>query len=125
MVRLKIVGQKMHMILIDNGSSIHVLFSSTLDRMNLVGHTSTPVHMPLYGFLGENIHIEGELDLPVELGDTPYQYIQFVKFLVVNCPLIYNMIIGQPTFNAIRAVASTYHLLVMFPTVGNIGVLKG
>ncbi|KAL5577646.1 hypothetical protein UlMin_019345 [Ulmus minor] len=61
----------------------------------------------------------------MELGTHPYQHIQSVNFVVVDCPSSYNAIIGRPTLNAIRAVTSTYHLLVKFPTVGGIGVLKG
>lgn len=73
----------------------------------------------------ESVHIEGELYSPIELGDTPCQHIQLVKFMVVNCPLVYNVIIGRPTLNSIRDVASTYHMLVKFPIIGGIGVLKG
>ncbi|KAL5552902.1 hypothetical protein UlMin_040303 [Ulmus minor] len=61
----------------------------------------------------------------MELGTHPCQHIQSVNFVVVDCPSSYNAIIGRPTLNAIRAVTSTYHLLVKFPTVGGIGVLKG
>ncbi|KAL5560487.1 hypothetical protein UlMin_036698 [Ulmus minor] len=61
----------------------------------------------------------------MELGTHPCQHIQSVNFVVVDCPSSYNAIIGQPNLNAIRAVTSTYHLLVKFPTVGGIGVLKG
>lgn len=35
--------------------------------MNLVGHTFTPVRMTLYKFLGESVHIEGELNLHAKL----------------------------------------------------------
>ena len=30
-----------------------------------------------------------------------------------------------PTLNAIRVISSTYHLMVKFPTIGGISVLKG
>ena len=43
MVNLKIAGRKVHRILIDNRSLVDVLFSSTLDRMNMIGHTFTRV----------------------------------------------------------------------------------
>jgi hypothetical protein len=48
-----------------------------------------------------------------------------VEFLVVDCPSAYNVIIGRPTLNKLRAVTSTYHLLVRFPTEHGIGELKG
>ena len=43
----------------------------------------------------------------------------------MDCSSVYNVLIGHPTLNAILAIISTYHLLVKFPTVGGIGVLKG
>ncbi|KAL5555336.1 hypothetical protein UlMin_037572 [Ulmus minor] len=93
--------------------------------MNLVGVKFKPIKSALYGFTGDIASSEGVLNLPIELGTHPCQHIQFVNFVVVDCPSSYNAIIGRPTLNAIRAVTSTYHLLVKFPTVGGIGVLKG
>jgi hypothetical protein len=52
------------------------------------------------------------------------QVMTSVKFLVVDCPSAYNVIIGRPTLNKLRAVTSTYHLLVCFPTEHGIGKLK-
>ncbi|KAL5544796.1 hypothetical protein UlMin_008580 [Ulmus minor] len=124
-VSLRIAGRKVYKILIDNGSSADILFRSTLNRMNLVGAKFEPIKSALYGFTGDSVSSEGVLNLPMELGTHPCQHIQSVNFVVVDCPSSYNAIIGRPTLNAIRAVTSTYHLLVKFPTVGGIGVLKG
>ncbi|KAL5579969.1 hypothetical protein UlMin_012411 [Ulmus minor] len=93
--------------------------------MNLVGEKFEPIKSVLYSFTGDNVSSEGVLNLPVELGTHPCQHIQSMNFVVVDCSSSYNAIIGRPTMNAIRAVTSTYHLLVKFPTVGGIGVLKG
>ncbi|KAL5545378.1 hypothetical protein UlMin_005065 [Ulmus minor] len=93
--------------------------------MNLVGAKFEPIKSALYGFTGDSVSSEGVLNLPIELGTHPCQHIQSVNFVVVDCPSSYNVIIGRPTLNAIRAMTSTYHLLVKFPTVGGIGVLKG
>ncbi|KAL5564268.1 hypothetical protein UlMin_027432 [Ulmus minor] len=124
-VALRIASRKVYKILIDNGSSTNILFRSKLNRMNLVGEKFEPVKLALYGITGDSIHSEGVLSLPVELGTHPCQHIQFVEFVLVDCPSSYNAIIGRPTLNAIRAVTSTYHLLVKFQTVGGIGILKG
>uniref|UniRef100_A0A2N9J520 Uncharacterized protein n=1 Tax=Fagus sylvatica TaxID=28930 RepID=A0A2N9J520_FAGSY len=55
----------------------------------------------------------------------PKQAMKKVNFLVVDCPSAYNVIIGRPTLNRLRAVTSTYHLLVRFPTENGIGEMKG
>ncbi|KAL5578855.1 hypothetical protein UlMin_011297 [Ulmus minor] len=124
-VALRIASRKLYKILIDNGSSANILFRSTLNRMDLVGAKFEPIKSALYGFTGDSTHSEGVLNLAVELGTHPCQHIQSVEFVVVDCSSSYNAIIGHPTLNAIRAITSTYHLLVKFPTVGGIGILKG
>ncbi|KAL5572097.1 hypothetical protein UlMin_021694 [Ulmus minor] len=93
--------------------------------MNLVGVKIEPTTSSLSGFTRDSISSEGILNLPVELGSSPCQHIQAVNFVLVDCPSPYNAIIGHPTLNKIRAVTSTYHLLVKFPTVGGIGILRG
>ncbi|KAL5573255.1 hypothetical protein UlMin_022852 [Ulmus minor] len=93
--------------------------------MNLVGVKIEPTASSLSGFTGDSISSEGILNLPVELGSSLCQHIQAVDFVLVDCPSLYNAIIGRPTLNKIRAVTSTYHLLVKFPTVGGIGILRG
>ncbi|KAL5566135.1 hypothetical protein UlMin_029299 [Ulmus minor] len=124
-VTLCIAGRKVFRILVDNGSFVDILFKSTFNRMNLVGVKIEPTASSLSSFTGDSISSEGILNLPVELGSSPCQHIQAVDFVLVNCPSPYNAIIGSPTLNKIRAVTSTYHLLVKFPTVGGIGILRG
>ncbi|KAL5542183.1 hypothetical protein UlMin_009893 [Ulmus minor] len=124
-VTLRIAGKKVFRILVDNGSSADIVFKSTFNRMNLVGVKIEPTVSSLSGFTGDIISSEGILNLPVELGSSPCQHIQAVDFVLIDCPSPYNAIIGRPTLNKIRAVTSTYHLLVKFPTVGGIGILLG
>ena len=52
--------------------------------------------------------------LPVTIGTYLQQLTKDITFLVVDCSLAYNAIIGQPSLNAWGAVTSTYHLLVKF-----------
>ncbi|KAL5550479.1 hypothetical protein UlMin_000655 [Ulmus minor] len=106
-VSLRIASRKVYKILIDNGTKFE------------------PIKSALYGFTGDSVSSEGVLNLPIELGTHPFQHIQSVNFVVVDCPSSYNAIIGRPNLNAIRTVTLTYHLLVKFQTVGGIGVLKG
>ena len=44
---------------------------------------------------------------------------------MVDCSSSYNAIIGRPTLNSWKAVTSTYHLSVKFPTENRIGEIQG
>ena len=48
-----------------------------------------------------------------------------MNFLVVDCSSSYNAIIERPTLNSWKAVTSTYHLLVKFPTKYRVGEVQG
>ena len=48
-----------------------------------------------------------------------------VTFLVVDCLFAYNAILGRPTLNSWKAVTSTYHLMIKFPTDYGVGELRG
>ena len=58
-------------------------------------------------------------------GDYPQQITKEVTFLVVDCSSAYNVILGRPTLNAWKAVTSTYHLMIKFPTEYGVGELQG
>ena len=67
----------------------------------------------------------GTVTLPVVVGSYPQQITKSVNFLVVDCSSSYNAIIGRPTLNSWKAVTSTYHLSVKFPTEHGIGQAQG
>ncbi|GFY90877.1 hypothetical protein Acr_07g0010730 [Actinidia rufa] len=46
-------------------------------------------------------------------------------FIVVDCPSPYNAILGRPMLGRIKAITSTYHLKMKFPTLTGIGEVKG
>ncbi|KAL5557693.1 hypothetical protein UlMin_033904 [Ulmus minor] len=70
-VTLRIAGQKVFRILVDNGSSADILFKSTLNIMNLIGAKIEPTTSSLSGFTRDSVSSEGILNLPVELGSSP------------------------------------------------------
>ena len=89
--------------------------------MNLGRDQLRPVHSPLVGFGGMKVQPVGTISLPVVVGAYPQQVTRNVNFLVVDCLSSYNAIIGKPTLNSWKAVISTYHLLVKFPTEYGVG----
>ena len=67
----------------------------------------------------------GTITLPITIGDYPQQITKDVTFLVVNYSSAYYAIIGQPTLNSWKAITSTYHLMIKFPTEYGVGELRG
>ena len=100
-VSLRITGRNVYKILINNESLTDILFKSTLNRMNLVGAKVEPINLARYGFIGDSVHSDGVLNLPVELGMLPCQHIQYAVFVIIDCPSSYNAIIGRLTLNTI------------------------
>jgi hypothetical protein len=50
------------------------------------------------------------------VGNAPKQVTITVDFLLVNCPLAYNAIIGRQILNKLKAILSTYHLKMKYLT---------
>ena len=47
------------------------------------------------------------------------------RFLVVDTPSAYNMLLGRPSLNAIKAIPSAYHMMIKFPTTSGVGMVQG
>ncbi|KAJ9551982.1 hypothetical protein OSB04_016027 [Centaurea solstitialis] len=98
-------------ILIDGGSSANVIFADTLkngiDRSNIVRRTTT-----LIGFNGDTTNTLREIILPVFAKGINKK----IKFNVIDCQSAYNAILGRPWIHDMKAVPSTYHQKVKFPS---------
>ncbi|KAL0411302.1 UNVERIFIED_CONTAM: hypothetical protein Slati_3719900 [Sesamum latifolium] len=54
--------------------------------------------------------------LPLTLGTGAARRTCMLKFLIVDVPSAYNVILGRRTLNVFQAVISTYHMKIKFPT---------
>ena len=109
----------------DNGSSTDILYYPAFQQMRLGRDLLRSACSPLIGFGGMKVQLVGTITLPVVVGSYPQQITKSVNFLVVDCSSSYNAIIGRPTLNSWKAVTSTYHLSVKFPTECGIGQAQG
>ena len=109
----------------DNGSVANILYYPAFQQMRLGRDLLRPACSPLIGFEGMKVQPVGTVMLLVVVKSYPQQITKSVNFLVVDCSSSYNAIIGRPTLNSWKAVTSTYHLSVKFPTEYGIGQAQG
>ena len=67
----------------------------------------------------------GSIQLVLTLGDPPCQSTMAARFLVVDAPSAYNVLLGRPSLNAIKAIPSAYHIMIKFPTISGVGMVRG
>ncbi|XP_024015036.1 uncharacterized protein LOC112088892 [Eutrema salsugineum] len=120
-VELTIRDHDVARVLIDTGSSVNVIFRETLRRMGIDLSEVEAIPKPLTGFSGETTMTMGTNRLPVVAGGVT----KIVEFCVTDLPAIYNVIMGTPWINGMRAVPSTYHLCLKFPTPSGVKTIWG
>ncbi|KAF3532896.1 hypothetical protein DY000_02039500 [Brassica cretica] len=108
-------------VLIDTGSSADIIFKDTLEKMGIDQFEIVKYPSPLLGLSGETTMAYGSINLAVKAGTVT----RVTEFLVVDRPASYNVIMGTPWLNAMRAIPSTYHLCLKFPTPNGIEVIWG
>ena len=84
-----------------------------------------PVNTHLRGFSGEKVLPLGSIQLVLTLGEPPCQATTIARFLIVDAPSAYNMLLGRPFLNAIKAIPSAFHMMIKFPTVSGVGMVRG
>ena len=124
-VSMRVGDYNMHRVLVDNGSSADILYYPAFQQMRIDKERLIPTNAPLVGFGVSQVFPLGAVTLSVTVGDYPQQITKDVTFLVVDCSSAYNTILGRPTLNSWKAVTSTYHLMIKFPTDYGVGELRG
>ena len=120
-----VANKTVHRVLIDNGSSADIIFASAFDKMGIGREKLEPVNTHLRGFSGEKVLPLGSIQLVLTLGDPPCQAMTTARFLVVDGLSAYNMLLGRPSLKAIKAIPFVYHMMIKFPTVNRVGMVRG
>ena len=75
----------------------------------------------LVGFSREHKFTIGDITLLIYAGGVNL----YTIFVVLNIPSAYNVILGKPWLHKMRAVPSTFHHVIRFPTKWGVKEIKG
>ena len=125
-IRAVVANKTIHRVLVDNGSSTDIIFTSAFDKMGIEREKLEPISTHLRGFSGEKVLPLGLIQLVLTLGDPPCQATTtIIRFLIIDAPSVYNLLLGRPSLNAIKAIPSAYHMVIKFPTTNEVGMVRG
>ena len=124
-IRVIVANKTIHRVLVDNESSSDIIFASTFDKTGIGKEKLESVSAHLQGFSGERVLPLRSIQLVLTLGDPPCQATTAVRFLIVDALSAYNILLGRPSLNAIRAIPSAYHVVIKFPTANGVGMVRG
>ncbi|XP_068486579.1 uncharacterized protein [Phaseolus vulgaris] len=117
--------RRVHRVLVDQGSSADVMFWSTFNKLQLSPNLLRPYTGCLYGFARDQVEVQGYLELRTTFTDRTTSRTKSIRYLVVNANSAYNILLGRPALNRLRAVASTRHMKMKLPDLsGRVIVIK-
>ena len=111
-ISLLVANCRIKRILVDNGSSTNVIFLSALKKMNIDEAHIHRHSTVLVEFSGEQKFTLGDITLPVYAARVNLH----ITFVVFDSPSAYYVILGRPWIHDMRAVPSTFHQVIRFPT---------
>jgi len=110
------MGRNVHRVLVDQGSSVDVMFWNTYVGLQIPTDQLRPFDGVLAGFSGDQVEVKGYVDLRTTFRDKEDAKTIFICYIVVNAPSSYNLLLGRPSINKLGAVISMVHLKMKFPT---------
>jgi len=117
--------RKVHRVLVDQGSSADVMFWSTFNKLQMSPDQFRPYTGFLYGFAGDQVEVRGHLELRTTFTNGFASRTENIRYLVVNAISAYNILLGRPTLNRLRAVASTRHMkMKLLDLSGKVIIIK-
>ena len=122
-IKAVVANKTIHRVLVDDGSSANIIFASTFDKIGIGREKLEPINACLRGFSGERVLPLGSIQLVLTLGDPLCQATTTVRFLILHVPSAYNMLLGRPSLNTIRAIPSAYRMVIKFPTANGVGMV--
>nr|XP_016467506.1 PREDICTED: uncharacterized protein LOC107790115 [Nicotiana tabacum] len=98
-------------VLMDPGSLANIIRLEAIEQLGLLNRV-VDVPRILHGFNMTGEVTNGEITLPIDTSGT----IQNTEFQVIDGDMRYNALLGRPWIHSVRAVTSTLHQVIRFPT---------
>jgi hypothetical protein len=120
-VTLRIGNYDVQRVLIDQGSFAEVMYQDLYEKLGLSETELSNFTTPIFGFSGEPVVPLGKTMLPVLAGPINLQ----TEFIVVKASSPYNAIMGRDWLHRMKAIPSTLHQKLRFPTPEGVMELNG
>ncbi|XP_050281172.1 uncharacterized protein LOC126722063 [Quercus robur] len=108
-------------VMIDQGSGVDVMYPDLFKGLRLKNQDLAKYNMPLFSFDGRAVIPEGQISLSVDMEGKEV----ILTFIVVRSFSPYTAILGRPWIHVMKAVPSTLHVKVKFPTENGVVVVRG
>lgn len=106
-ITAEIARYEISKVLIDQGSSVNILYWKTFQQMDISEDLIVPFHEQIVGFAGLRVDTRGYIDLWTYLGTGRSGDERTVRYLLVEANTSYNVLLGRPCLNAFRAIVPT------------------
>ena len=120
-INLRIGGYDVKRVMVDQGSAAEIMYPDLYKGLSLRAKDLTPYRSPLVSFEGKVIIPKGQIRLPVQTGSETVE----VDFIVVDAYSPYTAIVARPWLHILRAVSSTLHQKIKYPSKGQIEEILG
>jgi len=101
--------------LVDQGSSVDVLYWRTFEKMGLEESEIIPLGEQIVGFFDERVDTKGYIDLHTRFREPDQgQRTISVRYIVVDVNTSYNALLRRPSLNKLGDIVSTPHLAMKF-----------
>ncbi|XP_056688411.1 uncharacterized protein [Spinacia oleracea] len=115
-ISMDLNNHNVHRVLVDVGSVVNIIFRNCFEQLILEeGEESlTKFSYPLIGFNGSAAVPRGNITLPVTACQGQAARNVREEFLVIDCDLVYNAIMGRTMIHKMQAIPSTYHQMMIY-----------
>lgn len=91
---LSVEGYNTRQVLVDNGSSVDIMYMTAFQQMKIDLKRLHPFESPLVGFIEDRVYPKEIISLSITAGIYPAQVTKSIDFLIIYWSSSYNVISG-------------------------------